>query len=108
MDRPSALSLEELLCVRSEHYGQCLAPLNHSLTCCDELSAELRFHYVIADGDGEPKFQQLATLLVHSILLIASVPRREKTSQLSKQHSCLLNAVICSGNTKMTGRPEKS
>jgi hypothetical protein len=62
------LDLNKLLCASPEQYGQCLAVLEHDLKCSQGLSAELRYHYVDFDGDGEPKFQILAQMLVHSII----------------------------------------
>lgn len=62
------LDLNKLLCASPEQYAQCLAVLKHDLKCSPGLSAELRYHYVDFNGDGEPKFQLLAQMLVHSII----------------------------------------
>lgn len=62
------LTLEKCLAVTAEHYRECLRELTHSLTCSRGLKAALRFHYVVPDGDGEPKFQHLAELLATFIV----------------------------------------
>ena len=62
------LNLNKLLCNFPEQFDECLGTLDHSLSFSANLQAELRFHYVQFDGDGEPKFEQLAELLVHSII----------------------------------------
>jgi len=62
------LNLNRLLCALPEQYEECFATLKHELACSTGLNAELRFHFVEFDGDGEPKFQHLAKLLVHSII----------------------------------------
>jgi hypothetical protein len=62
------LTLEQCLTVKADDYNQCLGQLSHSLSCATGLNASLRFHYVLFDGDGQPKFEQLAELLVSFIV----------------------------------------
>ncbi len=54
--------------VKAEDYQECLGQLTHSLSCATAQDVSLRFHYVLFDGDGQPKFEQLAELLVSFIV----------------------------------------
>jgi hypothetical protein len=62
------LTLEQFLTVKPEHYHECLGELTHSFSCSPGVNASLRFHHVLPDGDGEPKFQHLAYLLATFIV----------------------------------------
>jgi len=62
------LTLEQYLAVKPEHYHECLGELTHDLTCPSGLDASFRFHYVLTDGDGQPKFEYLADMLVGYIV----------------------------------------
>jgi uncharacterized protein DUF1837 len=62
------VKLEQYLSVKPEHYAECIGELTRPVACSDGLEASLRYHYVLPDGDGQPKFQHLAEMLVAYII----------------------------------------
>ena len=59
--------LERLLEVRERDYKLHLSEVRHSLGCKADIETIVRLHFVIQDGSGEPRFRQLARMLVKYI-----------------------------------------
>jgi len=78
MNGSSTLSLDEYLQVSTERYSACLdsLPVNHEVP---GLKATGRFHYFKVDGNGRPRWQDLAKNLAYHILYYCfSVQKRQE------------------------------
>jgi len=55
---------EKLLEVRESDYKLHLSHVTHSLSCVSDIETSFRLHFVIPDASGEPRFRELARMLV--------------------------------------------
>jgi hypothetical protein len=61
--------LEQLLEVRQSDYQRHLGHLGGPRACACDIKASVRCHFVIADGSGQPRFRELARMLVNYITM---------------------------------------
>jgi len=61
--------LKQLLDVREHDYKAHLSNVGDPLPCKGDLEARVRLHFVLADASGEPRFRELARMLVNYITL---------------------------------------
>lgn len=61
--------LEELLEVRQSDYQTHLGHVGDPHTCATDIKASARFHFVLPDASGQPRFRELARMLVNYITM---------------------------------------
>ena len=83
-------ALEKFLRVTAERYEACLAHVDHEYII-DGASATLRLHYVRADGNGEPKFKELAQVLAWHLGYYAVMAQRHIEAKDQVDHAKILS-----------------
>ena len=71
-------SLEQLLEVREKDYKSHLGHYAPPIACEGTIDAMVRLHFVLPDGSGEPRFRELARMLVRYITLYCYDALRRK------------------------------
>src|SRR5579884_933173 len=82
--------LEKFLHVTAERYDACVAHIEHEYVV-DGASATLRLHYVRSDGNGQPKFKELAEVLAWHLGYYAVMAQRHVDAKDQVDHAKLLS-----------------
>lgn len=78
-------SLERLLEAQREDYEANFSHVEHAVACAEPPKATVRLHFVKADASGEPRFRELARVLVRYITLYCfRAERRKELSELDR------------------------
>ena len=72
------ISLEGLLEAQRADYDANFSHIDHKVVCDEAPSASIRLHFVRADASGQPRFRELARLLVRYITVYCVRAERRK------------------------------
>ena len=72
------ISLEGLLEAQRADYDANFSHIDHKVVCDEAPSASIRLHFVRADASGQPRFRELARLLVRYITVYCGRAERRK------------------------------
>ena len=84
--------LQKLLGVRDQDYRTHLSCAASPLSCAGDIEALMRLHFVLPDGSGEPRFKELARMLVRYITLYCFEPVRRKDLSEVEHNSLFMEA----------------
>jgi len=81
-----------LLGAREADYKAHLSHLDAPMVCQSDVEAVVRLHYVIPDGSGEPRFRELARMLVRYITLYCFDALRRKDLSDPEKNALFMEA----------------
>ena len=99
-------SLESLLEAQRSDYDVNFSHIEHEIACDEPPSATIRLHFVKPDASGEPRFQELARLLVQYITLYCfKAERRRELGELERNKAFMQARDLfrTSGNSGQVG-----
>lgn len=97
--------LSQLLEVRQRDYKAHLASLNGPLHCVGDIEASIRLHFVLPDASGEPRFKQLAQMLVNYITLYCFDALRRNDLDDVERNALFVEARDLFRKSKTSGQP---
>lgn len=97
-------TLDNLISVTQADYDATLSHVEHEIACEKPPAATIRLHFVRTDANGEPRFRNLARLLVRYITLFCFKAERRKDLTEVERNEAFMQARDLFRNCRSSGQ----